>query len=193
MEKPTINSNTIWNDGAKYGLILGIFTSLFTFSGILTGPLSQGGAGLRVLAVALNAGLWLVKFLGCLWILRFFMLKFSMSYSHVTNKNTYRLGMVMAASSALIVSAVQLLNITVISPEIVDTAVATSKEMMQSLGSASESEMIALDRIVSKMPMISFFTSFFYCLIYGIAASAIFSSSIPPKDIFAENDGEDNQ
>ena len=82
-----IDSRTMWNEGAGYGMILGLATGVFIFLNMGTAALAEnGGAGLKLLAVALNAGLWLVKFLGCLWLMRFFMLKFAAGHKGVDNR-----------------------------------------------------------------------------------------------------------
>ena len=43
-----IDFRTIWNEAAKSGLVLGIFTAVFMFTGILTAGLASGGFGARL-------------------------------------------------------------------------------------------------------------------------------------------------
>lgn len=79
-----IDLRTIWNEAAKSGLVLGIFTAVFMFTGILTAGLASGGFGARLAGSLISVALWLVKFVGCLWLLRFFMLKFAVNHPELT-------------------------------------------------------------------------------------------------------------
>ncbi|MGM9741871.1 MAG: DUF4199 domain-containing protein [Candidatus Cryptobacteroides sp.] len=182
-----VDRHVLWNEGSKYGLYLGAATGIFIFLNMITTSMSGGSAGLKMLAVALNAGLWLLKFIGCLWLMRFFMLRFVMDHPSAGNRHTFRLGVIIALTSALVYSGINLLNICVISPDNIKEAVDTLMQTYTSIGAFSDSEMIAVEKMLGWYPQIAFFSNFIYCFIYGTVVSLIFSGSIPPKDIFAEN------
>ena len=48
-----------------------------------------------------------------------------------------------------------------------------------------------MDDIVAKLPQITFFSNFFYCIIYGSVLSFILSRNIPNKNPFADNKTEE--
>ncbi|MGM9737034.1 MAG: DUF4199 domain-containing protein [Candidatus Cryptobacteroides sp.] len=189
----TVDRQVLWNEGARYGLVLGIITGVFIFLNMLTASLAGGSAMMKMLAVALNAGLWLVKFIGCLWLMRFFMLKFAAGHPSATNKHTFRLGVITALTSALVYSGINLLNICVISPDSIKEAVDTLMQTYSSIGAFSDSDRIAIEKTLGWYPQIAFFSNFIYCFIYGTVVSLIFSGSIPPKDIFADSEAGSSQ
>ncbi|MGM9768180.1 MAG: DUF4199 domain-containing protein [Candidatus Cryptobacteroides sp.] len=187
-----IDRTTMWNEGAGYGMILGLATGVFIFLNMGTAALAEnGGAGLKMLAVALNAGLWLVKFLGCLWLMRFFMLKFVAGHKGADNRQSFRLGVIVALTSAVVYSGIQLLNICVISPGMVEDALKTAMDTVRTMPGFSDSDMVSLERSMGIYPQIAFFTNLIYCFIYGAIVAKIFSAGIPPRDIFAENNEQD--
>lgn len=182
--KDNIDNHIVWNEAAKSGLVLGLFTGLFILLGALTSRLATVGTAASFLAVALNAGLWLVKFLGCLWLLRFFMLKIADKYSGVTIKTLSRFGMLTALTSAIIVSGLNLLNTLTISSADLQMAVdAAMKSYPVALG---ESERVAIERMTGRLPQITFFVSLIYCFIYGTVASKILAGTVLPKDEFGD-------
>ena len=188
-----IDRSVTWSEGARAGLILGIFTGAFIFLNMLTGKLAAGSAGARFFGVVLNTALWLVKFIGCLWLLRFFMLRFASKYSGVTNRNSFRFGVVTALTSALIVAGLNLLNIN-LEQETYRETVDTVMQSYLNMASLSDSDRVGIEHMMGMLPMISFFTTMIYCFIFGTVASLVFSRSIPPVDIFGTpSDRADNQ
>lgn len=186
-----IDKGTIWSEAAKAGLILGIFTSAFIFLNMLTGSLAAASVGARFAGVVLSAGLWLVKFIGCLWLLRFFMLRFASGFPEVTSRDSFHFGTIVALTSALIVAGASLLNIN-LSQETYQETVNTVMQSYLGASGISDSERVAIEHMMGKLPTISFFMTLLYCFIFGVAASRIFSRSIPPTDIFKDSsDGAD--
>ena len=173
--KPSIDKQKIWNEAAKSGLILGLYTSAFTLISSLTARLALSGIGGIILIQALNAILWMAKFGGCLWLMRYFMRKLVENYDGVTRRSTFRLGVQTALFSAIIVAGVGLLNFTLISPDVMKEAIDAA---MQSFS--------AVNPLGDKLPTISFFVTFTYCFLYGTIVSKIFASGIPPEDIFSD-------
>ncbi|MGN1232571.1 MAG: DUF4199 domain-containing protein [Candidatus Cryptobacteroides sp.] len=189
-----IDRRTMWNEGAGYGMILGVVSGVFIFLNMGTAALAEnGGAGLKMLAVALNAGLWLVKFLACLWLMRFFMLKFVAGHKGADNRQSFRLGVIVAMTSAVVYSGINLLNICVISPGTVEEAIKTMMDSFSSMPGFSDSDMASIERSMGMYPQIAFFSNLIYCFIYGAIVAKIFSTGIPPRDIFAGEDNEPEQ
>lgn len=187
------DKSIIWNEAAKAGLWLGLFTGAIILVNALFTYLLGSSFGARLAGTLINLALWLVKFLGCLWLFRFFMLKFAINYSGITNKTTFRFGVLIALTSALIVSAISLANILLISQGSMQEIVDTAMQNYTSVTPLGDSERIAIERMMSWLPHISFFTTFIYCFLYGTVVAKIFSTAIPPRDIFKDDNSTDEQ
>lgn len=179
-----IDMRTILNEAAKSGLLLGLFTGVFIYVAMLIGMINSDSFGAKLMITVVNALLWMLKLVGCLWLLRFFMLRFAVANPTLTPRSSFRFGMFTALFSAIIVAGIGLVNITLIAPESMQSAIEAA---MQSYSSAlSASEQVTLERTLSRLPLISFFSSLIYCFLFGTVAAKIFSASIPPRDIFGE-------
>lgn len=180
-----IDMRTILNEAAKSGLLLGLFTGVFIYVAMLIGMINSDSFGAKLMITVVNALLWMLKLVGCLWLLRFFMLRFAVANPTLTPRSSFRFGMLFTALfSAIIVAGIGLVNITLIAPESMQSAIEAA---MQSYSSAlSASDQVTLERTLSRLPQISFFSSLVYCFLFGTVAAKIFSASIPPRDIFGE-------
>lgn len=190
--KETADRHIIWNEAAKAGLALGIFTGLFVVASMLLSNIGTG-AGARMLASLASVALWLLKFIGCLWLLRFAMLRFYSRYDGITAKESFRFGMLTALTSAIIVAGLNLLCTTALFPDVMQQAIDSSMQSYSSIMSFSDSDRVAIERMMSHMPQISFFVTLIYCFLYGTAASKIFSSTIPPRDSFGDPIGRKDE
>ena len=193
--KETADRHIIWNEAAKAGLVLGVFTGLFVFASMLLSNIGTG-TGARILASLADVALWLLKFVGCLWLLRFSMLRFASRYDGITSKESFRFGMLTALTSAIIVAGLNLLCTTTLFPDVMQQAIDSSMQSYSAIMPLGDSDRVAMERMISHIPQISFFVTLIYCFIYGTVASKIFSSSIPPRDSFGDpvgrNDGEND-
>lgn len=181
-----IDMRTILNEAAKSGLLLGLFTGAFIYVAMLIGMINSDSFGAKLMITVVNALLWMLKLVGCLWLLRFFMImiRFAVANPTLTPRSSFRFGMFTALFSAIIVAGIGLVNITLIAPESMQSAIEAA---MQSYSSAlSASDQVTLERMLSRLPQISFFSSLVYCFLFGTVAAKIFSASIPPRDIFGE-------
>lgn len=193
--KETADRHIIWNEAAKAGLVLGVFTGLFVLASMLLSNIGTG-TGARILASLADVALWLLKFVGCLWLLRFSMLRFASRYDGITSKESFRFGMLTALTSAIIVAGLNLLCTTALFPDVMQQAIDSSMQSYSAIMPLGDSDRVAMERMMSHIPQISFFVTLIYCFIYGTVASKIFSSSIPPRDSFGDpvgrNDGEND-
>ena len=160
MEQNAIRRN-LWNSAGKAGLLLGLLSSVYLFINQWT--TSAGISGFP--GVLLNIVLWCAKFGGCIMLMMYFMKKFVAENPEADNSKTFRFGMAAALLSALIYSAVSFANVAFISADFF-------AEQM--------------DKMLAKMPQITFFSNLIYCFIYGTVLSAILSRNIPSRDPFAD-------
>ncbi len=179
MEQKTFKKN-LWNTAGKAGLILGLVSASYLF---ITQSLGQ--AEIPALLNSLAGGLlWLGKFIGCIWLMRFFMKKFVTENAGTDNSATFRLGMAMSLLSAIILATFSFANVAFISPDIFAEQM---DAVMQQLGPMMDSNSLnEMDKMLENLPQITFFSNLIYCFIYGMILSFILSRSIPSKDPFAD-------
>ena len=183
MEK--INNVIIRNEAGKDGLILGLVTILLMLASQFAGKIDS-----PAITGVLGFFLWLAKFLGCIFLMRFFMKKLVARYDGVIGADTFRLGVWVALFSALICSAFTLINMLYISP---DSLSETFDQLFEQMGPMLDSNsQEALTAMEPKMPVISFFSTLIYCFLFGVILSAILSRNIPKADPFAEVEDDDD-
>ena len=179
MEQNVIQKN-MWNTAGKAGLFLGLTSTAFLFISQLLGQVE--------IPVFLNSILsfilWTAKFIGCIWIMKFFMKKFTAENEGTTSSNTFRLGMAMAILSALVYSAFAFANVAFISPELFETQMNTVMQQMAPMMDSNTQSM--MDTYMENLPQITFISNLIYCFIYGMILSFILSRNIPSKDPFAD-------
>jgi len=175
-----LTRRNLWNTAAKAGLVLGLISSVFLFINQWMGQAEISA----FLKMAANGILWLAKFGGCIWVMRFFMKRFANENTDVANQDTFRLGMAMAILSALVYAAVTFANVAFISTDLFTQQMdMVMQQMAPMLDSNTLSE---IDKTMQNLPQITFFSNLIYCFIYGTLLSFILSRSIPSKDPFAD-------
>lgn len=181
-----IDRKTIWNEGARAGLVFGAIAIAYSVITIFTGKLNgSGAAGVAFLITLMNLILWLGKFLGCIFLMKALMRNLTARYSGVTNQDTFRYGVVTALLSALLYSAFSLALALFIKPDLLteafDTAVSSYSSMMDS------NALDSIDKIRDSLPQIIFFTNLIYCFLFGTVLSAILSRNIPSRNPFVDD------
>lgn len=169
------------NAAGTAGLALGAVSSAYLFIGqLLAANLAPATLWQQIAAFAL----WAIKFVVCIWLMKFFMKKFAAENKGVTNKSVFRMGMLTALLSSIMFSAIYLANMLYISADFYETVFQTAiQQMAPTLDSNS---LTMMEKIMDRLPQILFFYYLIYCFLFGTVLSAIFSSNIPPKDPFAD-------
>ena len=179
MEQNVIQKN-MWNTAGKAGLFLGLTSTAFLFISQLLGQVEIPVFFNSILSFVL----WTAKFIGCIWIMKFFMKKFAAENSTASNSGTFRLGLAMAILSALVYSAAAFANVAFISPELFEQQM---DMVMQQLGSMMDSNTQSLfETYMENLAQITFVSNLIYCFVFGTILSFILSRNIPSKDPFAE-------
>lgn len=178
MEQNVFQKN-MWNTGATGGAVLGVISAAYL---LISHPLSSAGMPGFVSVIA-SGVLWLAKFAGCIFVMSYFMKKFVSAESSADNAATFRLGMIMAFTSALVFSAVSYADMTLISA---DKYAEQFDVIMQQMSSAMDSNTLnTMERMMERLPEFTFFSNFIYCTLYGFVLSYILSRNIPRNDPFA--------
>lgn len=175
--------NSIWEHAGKAGLALGGVSIAYLLITMLTGKLAEdaGGAMTFVLG-ALNFLLWGVKFGACIFLMRFFMLRFSKADPTADNNRVFRFGARTALLSALLYSAFYMAYVSFIAPDTFENAMS----MLQDNPFLGATDTAAIEEMIPRMPTISFFVNLIYCWLFGTVLSAIFSRNIPSRNPFTD-------
>ena len=180
MQQNTLKTS-LWNTAGMAGLALGAVSSAYLFAGqFLAGDLAPAPIWQQAVAMVL----WAVKFIACIWLMKFFMTKFAKDNSVTDRRTIFDMGMATAFLSALMFSAIYLANMLYISPEFYQQIFQTTLQRMAP--ALDSNKMAAMEKIIGRLPQITFFYNLAYCFLFGTALSAILSRSIPPKNKFSE-------
>lgn len=182
-----ISAKTIWNDAARTGLMLGIATvALQALMQFVTGLIDS--AILKGLSEFI---LWAAKFATCIFLMRWFMKNFVKAHPEAINKDTRHYGEAIAILSAFIVAAYTLVYYLYINPDVVQESMDMIRESYSSFMTSSQIDEI--ENSMADLPVISFFTVFIYCSLYGTLLSGILSNNIPARRSIFDEPDEDEQ
>ncbi len=186
----TVDRKTLWNEGAKAGLIFGAIAIAYMVITQFSAKFSANGApGLAFLISVLNLALWAGKFVGCILLMKALMKGYAAANPSATNSDVFNYGVVTALLSAILYSAFYLAFVLFIQPDVLrdamDTFIASASSNLDS------NSMAAIEGIQDKLPQLTFFVNLVWCFLFGTVLSAILSRNIPSSNPFAE-DGQDN-
>lgn len=179
MEQNLLKKN-LWNTAGKAGLILGVTSAAFMF---LSQWLSQGSVP-ALLNSILSFVIWAVKFIGCIWIMRFFMKSFVQQNPEADNSASFRMGTAAALLSAVVYAAFSFANVAFISA---DFFAGQMDAVLQQMAPMMDSNTLSqVDKTMENLPQITFISNLIYCFLYGTVLALILSRNIPSKDPFAD-------
>jgi len=166
------DKKSIWNEAAIAGLVLGVIPMLYMYLSGIVGSL-------------FSILLWIVKFGACIYLLRFFLQRFSDSNPDADHSGVFRFGMLVAFLSALIFSGFNMAYLTYINPDQIKEVFDTMTENYSSMLDSNARD--ALEAMIPKYPTISFICTLIYCWLFGTVLSAIFSRELPSSNPFDNN------
>lgn len=172
---------SIWDSAAKAGLALGGISVAYLVLTYLLGLMTGDGKTAAIIISIVSTLLWMVKFAACLFMLRYFMLRWSADNPEADNSDTFKFGRITALLSALVYSGCYLAYTTFINPGIYDEAfeILKSNPMM-----GSNASLQAMQEMLPMMPTYTFFGNLIYCWLFGVILSGVYSRNIPSKNPF---------
>ena len=166
-----MESNTIWNEAGKAGLVFGGFSSL-----CLSLKELAGLSGSNVLIQAAAIVLWAVEFFGCIVLMKRYLILMRDRFN-ADEVDCRSFGKRTALLSGLILASVQTVFILKMPPETLNEAIATASA---SLGASAKDQMEAA---LDALPAVTFFAQWFYCFIYGTILSSILTRYVIVEEI----------
>ena len=170
--------------------MFGLVSVAYNYISIYLGSLVGSSFLLNFFA---SVGVWLLrvaKIVGLILLMRACMTRLTRNYSEVTNGDTFLLGIAISALSAIIVAGFTLLDCTVLLPtHYQDVMNQVMAELQPSMDANLRS---AMEDVLSNFSGIMFWSTLFYCILYGVILSRILSRRIPAQDPFADFPHSDN-
>ena len=173
------NSNK-WSSAAMDGLYLSLVTIIYSLIVAVMQP-----QGFLVTAI-----LWIAKFAGCMYLLWYFMKKWSNGFETITYSESYNYGFIICLFSSILCACYSYVQVEWLFPEHTQEAINLTKETMIQQGTLNSSTENMIDRLSSNFGRISMFVSLFYYIIFGAIASAITANFTKKTNPF---EGSDNQ
>ena len=175
----------MWEDAGKAGLALGLVSTTYLF---VNQFISSTQAATWIIML-LSTVLWAAKFGGCIWLMICFMKRFSRQNPQAQSSTTFLFGMMAAALSALVYAAATFANTAFISADAI--AEQTGLMLQQMAPMMDSNSMAQMDKIMEKLPQITFFSNLIYCFCFGTILSGILSRNIPSRNPFADNTSDE--
>ncbi len=161
-----------WREAARDGLLLALVTVvLISFNALVE------NAALKML-------IWLVKFVGSVWLLHFFMKKFMKGEPR---NYVFRQGVRITLFSSIICAAYTFFMYSVLFPEMI-TEIFEAFYSAPEFASLPDNMTDMMLKLEDNFARYSCIATFFWNFILGIIISAIIARSIVPKTIFTEDD-----
>ncbi|MCF0176324.1 MAG: hypothetical protein HUJ94_05760 [Bacteroidales bacterium] len=176
--KEIITRKDVLNEAYALGAVLGIIPvccQLINYA--------VAGAGAFIVTLV-SFVLWAAKFGGCIYLMRWWMVRLCSTYDEVTNKDTRRLGVLAALFSALIIAAWTFADTSFIHSELYQQSIDSVFSQYSSMLDSNSTSM--LQNVRGSMGYIGFFSNFIYCFLFGYVLSVILSSRIPSRNPFAD-------
>ena len=182
--KKEFSSSVSWNCAAVSGLVMAVATIILDY--LPTLALAIGLKGF--LGSFLMFLIRIAKIVACVYVFRLLMLRFFNAYeTDYTRLQHY--GLKTALLSSLIVAGFSLLQMLVINPETMTQVIQEVQNSYQSI--MDSNTMAAMEKMVSKLPAITFVFSAIYCYLWGWLLSTTFARRLFPIDPFGDR-GQEN-
>lgn len=178
-----METKIIVNKAAIGGAALGIISGGYA----LLSPALSGSTATALLSIPL----WAAKFVACIFVMKYFMTQLCQESPEAEGADTRKLGMFMALFSAIITAACTYISFEFIYP---DAMAQSMDQVWQLYGNLlDDNSRTVLEKMEDIMPQVQFFSTLFWCVIYGSVLAAILSSRIPGNDPFRNVANSDEQ
>ena len=170
--------NTFWESAGKAGLVLGGVSILYLMITALIDTVSADG--LSIFLKLFSTVLWIAKIVGCILLMRIFMVRFAQANPEADRPRVFRFGMATALLSALLYSAAFLAYVTFIAPGLFEEVLFRMADYNPMIDDS------VIDSVLPALPAFTFFFNLAYCFVFGTVVAAIHAGNIRPDNPFAE-------
>lgn len=152
-----------WSSAAMDGLYLSLVTIIYSLIMAVLVPES----------FIVKTLLWVAKFGGCLYLLWFFMKRWSDKFETITFSQSYNYGFAVCILSSVMCACYSYAQVEWLFPEQTEQAIILAKETMAQQGTLDANTENIMDSFFGNFGRISMFVSLFYYIIFGSIAAAI--------------------
>lgn len=177
-------SSVSWNSAAVAGLVMGVATIVLDYLPML--PTLLGGDS--VIGNLLVGVFKIIKIIACVYLFRILMLRFFNSV-RTDYAKLQHYGLKIALFSSIVVAGFSLVQILVINPEMMTNMIQEIQNTYQNL--MDSNTMAAMEKMISKLPVITFFSSLIYCYLWGWILSTTFARRLFPVNPFGDRDSDE--
>lgn len=183
--KKEFSSSASWNSAALAGLAMGAATIALDYLPMLPTLLGSDS----VIGNLLVGVFKIVKIVACIHLFRVLMLRF-FNTVRTDYARLQRYGLKVALFSSILVAGFSVLQILVINPDMLSQTVQAVQNTYQHMMDSNTAA--AMEKMISKLPVITFFSSVVYCYLWGWILSTAFARRLFPANPFGER-GSDEQ
>lgn len=134
--------------------------------------------------------LWAVKFTGCLYLLWFFMKKWSNQSDAIGYSESFNYGFIVCLLSSVICACFGYARVEWIFPDYTEESINLVKEVMMEKGTLTSSAEEMMDSISSNFGRITMFVTLVYYTIFGAIAAAITANFTKKTNPFGDTENE---
>lgn len=167
-----------WSSAAMDGLYLSLVTIIYSLIVAVMMPES----------FLIKTLLWAIKFGGCLYLLWFFMRRWSSQFDTISYSQSYNYGFIICLLSSVMCACYSYAQVEWLFPEQTEQAITLAKETMAQQGTLDSNTENLMDSFFGNFGRISMFVSLFYYIIFGAIASAITANFTKKTNPFAETE-----
>ncbi|MEA5006354.1 MAG: DUF4199 domain-containing protein [Rikenellaceae bacterium] len=162
-----------WSTAALDALLLSIITVVASLIQVVFEP----GTIISIL-------LWIVKLVGCLALLYYFVKEYSKAQDSFTYKEGFSFGFKICLLSSVVLAAYNFLQYAVLFPESMQTAM---EQIIVAMQSSNPDAAEAMESYQPKLPQLISIVTLFYYTVFGVIASAVIANYTKKGDIFTNN------
>ena len=167
-----------WSSAAMDGLYLSLVTIIYSLIVAVMMPES----------FLIKTLLWTLKFGGCLYLLWYFMKRWSSQFDTITYSQSYNYGFIICLLSSVMCACYSYIQVDWLFPEQTEQAITLAKETMAQQGTLDSNTENIMDKFFGNFGRISMFVSLFYYIIFGSIAAAITANFTKKTNPFGETE-----
>ncbi len=162
-----------WSAAATSGILL----ALVTIMSVLIQTVLEPG---NIISLVI----WLIKSVGSIWLLYYFIKEYAKSFSSFTYKQAFNYGFLIALFSSIICAAYMFFHYALIFP---DSTAAQMDSFMEMMAASNPNAIDAFEKMAPKLPQIIFTVILIYYTIIGAIASAIIGNYAKKGSVFDDS------
>ena len=175
-----MEQNNKWSSAAMDGLYLSLVTIIY----------SLVASAFPTESFLIKTLLWIIKFGGCLYLLWFFMKRWSDQFETISYSQSYNYGFIVCLLSSVMCACYTYAQVEWIFPGQTEQAIILAKETMAQQGSLNSSTENMMNAFFSNFGRISLFVTLIYYTLFGAVAAAITANFTKKTNPFGDVNNE---